>query len=63
MCYYLFVFCIQLANTKSDIETGNMQMVVQEKNITLCLWANLNKNPRYILRNKSALLKREGFFL
>ncbi|XP_062851617.1 dynein axonemal intermediate chain 7 isoform X2 [Trichomycterus rosablanca] len=35
--------------TKSctDIETGNMQTVVQDDNVTLCLWANLNKNPRF----------------
>ncbi|KAL2076614.1 hypothetical protein ACEWY4_027786 [Coilia grayii] len=38
---------LKLANTQSDIETGNMQSVVQDKNITLCLWANLNKNPRF----------------
>ncbi|XDV25146.1 hypothetical protein PO909_029119 [Leuciscus waleckii] len=24
-----------------------MQTVVQDDNITLCLWANLNKNPRF----------------
>uniref|UniRef100_A0A3B1IZ43 Dynein axonemal intermediate chain 7 n=1 Tax=Astyanax mexicanus TaxID=7994 RepID=A0A3B1IZ43_ASTMX len=28
-------------------ETGNMQTVVQDDNITLCLWANLNKKPRF----------------
>ncbi|XP_063073646.1 dynein axonemal intermediate chain 7 [Engraulis encrasicolus] len=38
---------LKLANTQSDIETGNMQTVVRDKNITLCLWANLNKNPRF----------------
>ncbi|XP_049330959.1 dynein axonemal intermediate chain 7 isoform X2 [Astyanax mexicanus] len=30
-----------------DNETGNMQTVVQDDNITLCLWANLNKKPRF----------------
>ncbi|XP_072418419.1 dynein axonemal intermediate chain 7 isoform X1 [Chiloscyllium punctatum] len=30
-----------------DIETGNMQEVVTDENVTLCLWANFNKNPRF----------------
>ncbi|XP_062374486.1 dynein axonemal intermediate chain 7 [Sardina pilchardus] len=38
---------LKLANTQADIETGNMQTVIQDKNVTLCLWANLNKNPRF----------------
>lgn len=38
----------QSANAHSDIETGNMQTVVQDDIITLCLWANLNKNPRHV---------------
>uniref|UniRef100_A0A8C2C0B7 Dynein axonemal intermediate chain 7 n=1 Tax=Cyprinus carpio TaxID=7962 RepID=A0A8C2C0B7_CYPCA len=38
---------LKSANSHSDIETGNMQTVVQDENITLCLWANLNKNPRF----------------
>lgn len=42
------VFCFQFANSHSDIETGNMQTVIQDENITLCLWANLNKNPRFV---------------
>lgn len=39
---------IQSASSHSDIETGNMQTVVQDENIALCLWANLNKNPRFV---------------
>uniref|UniRef100_UPI003AAC0044 dynein axonemal intermediate chain 7 n=1 Tax=Centroberyx gerrardi TaxID=166262 RepID=UPI003AAC0044 len=35
------------ASANSDIETGNMQTVVKNDSITLCLWANLNKNPRF----------------
>ncbi|XP_051974518.1 dynein axonemal intermediate chain 7-like [Xyrauchen texanus] len=35
------------ANSHSDIETGNMQTEVKDENVTLCLWANLNKNPRF----------------
>ncbi|XP_066446879.1 dynein axonemal intermediate chain 7 isoform X2 [Eleutherodactylus coqui] len=31
----------------SDIDTGNMQKVIQNKNVALCIWANLNKNPRF----------------
>uniref|UniRef100_A0A672QC00 Dynein axonemal intermediate chain 7 n=1 Tax=Sinocyclocheilus grahami TaxID=75366 RepID=A0A672QC00_SINGR len=38
---------LKAASSHSDIETGNMQTVVQDENITLCLWANLNKNPRF----------------
>ncbi|XP_029598335.1 dynein axonemal intermediate chain 7 [Salmo trutta] len=38
---------LKSANAHSDIETGNMQTVVQDDIITLCLWANLNKNPRF----------------
>uniref|UniRef100_A0A671M7W8 Dynein axonemal intermediate chain 7 n=1 Tax=Sinocyclocheilus anshuiensis TaxID=1608454 RepID=A0A671M7W8_9TELE len=38
---------LKSANSHSDIETGNMQTAVQDENITLCLWANLNKNPRF----------------
>ncbi|KAK2892757.1 hypothetical protein Q8A67_012745 [Cirrhinus molitorella] len=38
---------LKFANSHSDIETGNMQTVLQDENITLCLWANLNKNPRF----------------
>lgn len=25
-----------------------MQTVVKDENITLCLWANLKKNPRFV---------------
>ncbi|XP_043093753.1 dynein axonemal intermediate chain 7 [Puntigrus tetrazona] len=38
---------LKSASSHSDIETGNMQTVVQDENVTLCLWANLNKNPRF----------------
>ncbi|XP_063785434.1 dynein axonemal intermediate chain 7 isoform X2 [Pseudophryne corroboree] len=31
----------------SDIDTGNMQKIIKDKNVTLCIWANLNKNPRF----------------
>ncbi|XP_026183084.1 dynein axonemal intermediate chain 7 isoform X2 [Mastacembelus armatus] len=35
------------ASSNIDTETGNMQTVVKDDNITLCLWANLKKNPRF----------------
>ncbi|KAM9334619.1 dynein axonemal intermediate chain 7 [Symphorus nematophorus] len=35
------------ASENVDTETGNMQTVVKDDNITLCLWANLKKNPRF----------------
>ncbi|XP_020494390.2 dynein axonemal intermediate chain 7 [Labrus bergylta] len=35
------------ASANIDTETGNMQTVVKNENITLCLWVNLNKNPRF----------------
>lgn len=38
----------QRANEDTDTETGNMKTVVRDENITLCLWANLEKNPRYV---------------
>uniref|UniRef100_A0A8C2A1Y1 Dynein axonemal intermediate chain 7 n=1 Tax=Cyprinus carpio TaxID=7962 RepID=A0A8C2A1Y1_CYPCA len=38
---------LKSASSHSDFETGNMQTVVQDENITLCLWVNLNKNPRF----------------
>ncbi|XP_043943611.1 dynein axonemal intermediate chain 7 isoform X2 [Protopterus annectens] len=38
---------LKTARISSDIETGNMQQVIEDENITLCIWANLNKNPRF----------------
>ncbi|KAM4615617.1 dynein axonemal intermediate chain 7 [Polymixia lowei] len=38
---------LKRASDNCDIETGNMHTVVKDDNITLCLWANLNKNPRF----------------
>ncbi|KAG8438553.1 hypothetical protein GDO86_004934, partial [Hymenochirus boettgeri] len=35
------------AKVLSDIETGNMQKVINSNHITSCIWANLNKNPRF----------------
>ncbi|XP_034381746.1 protein CASC1 isoform X2 [Cyclopterus lumpus] len=38
---------LKRASANIDTETGNMQTVVNDDNITLCLWANLKKNPRF----------------
>ncbi|XP_059182374.1 dynein axonemal intermediate chain 7 [Centropristis striata] len=38
---------LKKASANIDTETGNMQTVVKDDNLTLCLWANLKKNPRF----------------
>uniref|UniRef100_A0A665TKC1 Dynein axonemal intermediate chain 7 n=1 Tax=Echeneis naucrates TaxID=173247 RepID=A0A665TKC1_ECHNA len=38
---------LKRASENIDTETGNMQTVVKDDNITLCLWANLKKDPRF----------------
>uniref|UniRef100_H3CN91 Dynein axonemal intermediate chain 7 n=1 Tax=Tetraodon nigroviridis TaxID=99883 RepID=H3CN91_TETNG len=35
------------ANESIDSETGNMQTVVKDRHVTVCLWANFRKNPRF----------------
>lgn len=40
------VLLSQNANESIDSETGNMQTVVKDETVTLCLWANFRKNPR-----------------
>lgn len=35
------------ASTLADLDTGNMEKVIQNENVTLYVWANLKKNPRY----------------
>lgn len=48
-CFPCYVSpCSQGATANIDTETGNMQTVVKDKNLTLCLWANLKKNPRSV---------------
>ncbi|XP_061106681.1 dynein axonemal intermediate chain 7, partial [Conger conger] len=37
---------LKSSSTNADMETGNMKKVIQDKNITLCIWANLSKNAR-----------------
>ncbi|XP_047431210.1 dynein axonemal intermediate chain 7 isoform X2 [Mugil cephalus] len=38
---------LKKASASIDTETGNMQIVIRDDKITLCLWANLKKNPRF----------------
>uniref|UniRef100_A0A3P8P3J1 Dynein axonemal intermediate chain 7 n=1 Tax=Astatotilapia calliptera TaxID=8154 RepID=A0A3P8P3J1_ASTCA len=38
---------LKSASENVSTETGNMQTVIKDDNITLCLWANLNKIPRF----------------
>ncbi|KAI7791914.1 putative protein CASC1 [Triplophysa rosa] len=47
---------LKCAKSHIDIETGNMQTVVQDVNITLCLWANFIKK----LRNKGVQFHEAG---
>ncbi|KAF6338995.1 hypothetical protein mRhiFer1_002120 [Rhinolophus ferrumequinum] len=35
------------ASTIADLDSGNMEKVIQDENVTLYVWANLKKNPRY----------------
>ncbi|XP_030575871.1 dynein axonemal intermediate chain 7 isoform X2 [Archocentrus centrarchus] len=48
---------LKRANKNIDIETDNMQTVIKDDNITLCLWANLKKNPSF----KGFNFKEVGF--
>ncbi|XP_036155115.1 protein CASC1 isoform X1 [Myotis myotis] len=38
---------LRQASTLADLDTGNMEKVIQDENITLYVWANLKKNPRH----------------
>ncbi|XP_023370469.1 protein CASC1 isoform X2 [Otolemur garnettii] len=38
---------LRQASTLADLDTGNMEKIIRDENITLYLWANLKKNPRY----------------
>ncbi|XP_032077370.1 protein CASC1 isoform X2 [Thamnophis elegans] len=38
---------LKQASSYGESESGNMELVVKEKDITLCLWANLKKNARF----------------
>uniref|UniRef100_K7G7B4 Dynein axonemal intermediate chain 7 n=1 Tax=Pelodiscus sinensis TaxID=13735 RepID=K7G7B4_PELSI len=38
---------LKKANTYADSDSGNMEVVIKDKNITFCIWGNLKKNPRF----------------
>ncbi|XP_068611584.1 dynein axonemal intermediate chain 7 [Brachionichthys hirsutus] len=38
---------LKRASESADTNTGNMQVVINGDNITMCLWANICKNPRF----------------
>ncbi|CAF96318.1 unnamed protein product, partial [Tetraodon nigroviridis] len=45
------------ANESIDSETGNMQTVVKDRHVTVCLWANFRKNPRWSEEEEDGLGK------
>ncbi|XP_058414623.1 dynein axonemal intermediate chain 7 [Diceros bicornis minor] len=38
---------LRQASTLADLDSGNMEKVIQDENVTLYVWANLKKNPRH----------------
>lgn len=57
MCWSVKSFLTsQNANESIDSETGNMQTVVKDKNVTVCLWANFRRNPRWV-REKMTIME------
>ncbi|NXD80144.1 CASC1 protein, partial [Halcyon senegalensis] len=38
---------LKVTNMYEDPETGNMQAVIKDKNVTFCIWANLKKEVRF----------------
>ncbi|XP_062990586.1 dynein axonemal intermediate chain 7 [Elgaria multicarinata webbii] len=38
---------LKQASSYGESESGNMEVVITKKNVTLCIWANLKKNPRF----------------
>uniref|UniRef100_A0A8D0HR00 Dynein axonemal intermediate chain 7 n=1 Tax=Sphenodon punctatus TaxID=8508 RepID=A0A8D0HR00_SPHPU len=39
---------LKKASTFADSDSGNMEVLIRDENVTFCIWANLKKNPRYI---------------
>ncbi|EGV97863.1 Cancer susceptibility candidate protein 1 [Cricetulus griseus] len=35
------------ASTLVDVDSGNMEKIIQDENVSLFVWANIKKNPRY----------------
>ncbi|XP_029456007.1 protein CASC1 [Rhinatrema bivittatum] len=38
---------LKQASALANIDTGNMETIIKDENVTLYIWANLNKNPRF----------------
>ncbi|XP_077196356.1 dynein axonemal intermediate chain 7 isoform X2 [Paroedura picta] len=38
---------LKQASSYAESESGNMEVVIKDANVTLCIWANLKKNPRF----------------
>ncbi|XP_060632378.2 dynein axonemal intermediate chain 7 [Anolis sagrei] len=38
---------LKQASSYAESESGNMEVVIKRQNITLCVWANLKKNPKF----------------
>ncbi|XP_062839307.1 dynein axonemal intermediate chain 7 isoform X2 [Anolis carolinensis] len=38
---------LKQASNYAESESGNMEVVIKKQNITLCVWANLKKNPKF----------------
>ncbi|KFW73320.1 Protein CASC1, partial [Pygoscelis adeliae] len=38
---------LKVTNMHEDSDTGNMQAVIKDKNVTFCIWANLKKKVRF----------------
>ncbi|XP_073645059.1 dynein axonemal intermediate chain 7 isoform X3 [Tursiops truncatus] len=38
---------LRQASTLADLDSGNMEKVIRDENVTVYVWANLKKNPRY----------------
>uniref|UniRef100_A0ACB8FMI9 Uncharacterized protein n=2 Tax=Sphaerodactylus townsendi TaxID=933632 RepID=A0ACB8FMI9_9SAUR len=38
---------LKQASSYAESESGNMEVVIKDKNVTLCVWANLKKNSKF----------------
>nr|XP_032645657.1 protein CASC1 isoform X3 [Chelonoidis abingdonii] len=52
---------LKKASTFADSDSGNMDVVIKDKNITFCIWGNLKKNAR--LKNHMFCDAENGFDL
>ncbi|KAK2537662.1 Casc1 [Columba guinea] len=52
---------LKSGNMHEDADSGNMQAVIKDKNVTLCIWANLKKKVRF--KNHMFYDAKHGFDL